>query len=89
MKGGLNKVLTKEDAKKFLRICKDTGFIKFNVLTKEYGISQPALNKFINSDSYDDYISLNNVIKACDIIYNSAGFIGDMYKEILLDEKIA
>lgn len=89
MKGGLNKVLTKEDAKKFLRICKDTGFIKFNVLTKEYGISQPALNKFINSDSYDDYISLNNVLKACDIIYNSAGFIGDMYKEILLDEKIA
>ena len=89
MKGGLKKVLSKEDAKKFLRICKETGFIKFNVLTRDYGISQPALNKFINSDDYDDYISLNSVLKACEIIYNSSGFIGDMYKEILLDEKIA
>lgn len=89
MKGGHEIVLTKEDAKKFLRICKDSGFIKFNVLTKEYGISQPALNKFINSDNYDDYISLNNVLKACEIIYNSTGFVNDMYKEILLNEKIA
>ncbi len=83
------KMLSKEDAKKFLRICKSTGFIKFNVLCKGYGISQPALNKFINSDDYDDFISEKNVLKMCDIIYNSTGFVNDMYKEIILDEKIA
>ena len=89
MKGGLELMLTKEDAKKFLRICKNTGFIKFSALCKDYDISQPALNKFINSDDYDDFISLNKVLKMCDVIYNSTGFINDMYKEILLDEKIA
>lgn len=82
-------MLSKEDAKKFLRICKDTGFIKFSVLCRGYDISQPALNKFINSDDYDDFISLQKVLKMCDVIYNSTGFINDMYKEILLDEKIA
>lgn len=82
-------MLSKEDAKRFLRICKITGFIKFNVLCKDYNISQPALNRFMNSDDYDDFISLGNVLKMCDIIYNSTGFVNDMYKEIILDEKIA
>ena len=88
MERGLNVMLSKEDAKKFLRICKETGFIKFSVLCKGYGISQPALNKFINSDQYDDFISEKNVLKACDLIYNSCWFIVDMYKETMLNEKI-
>lgn len=82
-------MLSKEDAKKFLRICKECGFIKFAVLCKGYNISQPALNKFINSDDYDDFISEAKVLKMCDIIYNSCGFVVDMYKEVMLDEKIA
>lgn len=83
------KVLTKEDAKKYLRLCKESGFIKFNVLCKGYDISQPALNKFINSDDYDAFISEANVLKMCEIIYNSTGFINDMYKEMILGEKVA
>lgn len=82
-------MLSKEDAKTFLRICRDSGFIKFSVLCRDYNISQPALNRFINSDQYDDMISLNSVLKACNIIYNSTGFINDMYKEIILNEKVA
>lgn len=82
-------MLSKADAKRFLRIMKQTGFIKFNVLCKGYNISQPALNKFINSDDYDDFISEKNVLKMCDLIYNSCGFAIDMYKEIILNEKVA
>lgn len=89
MERRLELVLSKEDCKKFLRICKKTGFIKFNVLCKGYNISAPALYKFINSDDYDDFISEKNIIKMCDIIYNSCGFITDMYREVVLDEKIA
>ena len=89
MKGGKEIMLSKEDAKKFLRICKESDFIKFNKLAKGYNISIPALYKFINSDQYDDFISQEQVIKMCDIIYNSTGFINDMYKEIILDEKVA
>lgn len=81
-------MMTKDDAKKFLRIMKDTGFIKINALCNEYHISQPALYKFINSDEYDDFISTKKVLQMCDIIYNRCGFITDMYKEIMLDEKI-
>lgn len=89
MERRLEKMLSKEDAKRFLRICKETGFIKFAVLCRGYDISQPALNKFINSDDYDDFISEQKVLKMCDIIYNSCGFVTDMYKEVMLDEKIA
>ena len=89
MKGGKEIMLSKEDAKKFLRICKESDFIKFNKLAKGYNISIPALYKFINSDQYDDFISQEQIIKMCDIIYNSTGFINDMYKEIILDEKVA
>lgn len=89
MERRLEVMLSKADAKRFLRIMKECGFIKFNVLCKGYNISQPALNKFINSDDYDDFISEKNVLKMCDIIYNSCGFAVDMYKEIILDEKVA
>lgn len=89
MERRLNVMLSKEDAKKFLRIMKETGFIKFHVLAKDYNISYPALNRFINSDDYDDFISEKNVLKMCDLIYNSCGFVIDMYKEILLDEKVS
>lgn len=82
-------MLSKEDAKVFLRICKETGFIKFNILAKGYSISAPALYKFMNSDDYDDFISEKNVLRMCEIIYNSCGFIVDMYRENILDEKIA
>lgn len=82
-------MLSKEDAKTFLRIVKETGFVKFNVLCKGYGISQPALNRFINSDDYDNFISEGNVLKMCEIIYNSCGFVVDMYKETILNEKVA
>ena len=89
MKGGATLMLSKEDAKRFLRICKKTGFIKFNQLAKGYDISVPVLYKFISSDDYDNFISEAKVLKMCEIIYNSTGFINDMYKEIMLDEKIA
>ena len=82
-------MLSKEDAKRFLRICKKSDFIKFNKLAKDYGISVASLYKFISSDDYDDFISEAKVLKMCNIIYNSTGFINDMYKEIMLNEKIA
>lgn len=82
-------MLTKEDAKTFLRIVKSTGFVKFSVLCRNSSISQPALNRFINSDDYDDFISTKNVLKICEVIYNSTGFVNDMYKEVILDEKVA
>lgn len=87
MKGGLN--VTKAEAKKFLRICKDVDFIKFNQLCKDNNISQPAISRFINSDSYDDFISLANLELLCDQIYNRSGFINDMYRIICKNEKIA
>lgn len=88
MKGG-QIVLNKKDCKQFLRICKECDIIKFNSILKQYNISQPAISRFINSSDYDDFVSLDKVIELCNVIYNSTGFINDMYREIILDEKIA
>lgn len=88
MKGGTN-MLSKKDCKQFLRIVKEVDVIKLNAILKQYDISQPAISKFINSDNYDDFISLDKVITLCQVIYNTSGFISDMYREIVLDEKIA
>ena len=89
MERRIEKVLSKEAAKKFLRICKSVDCIKFNSVIKNNNLSQPAINKFINSDDYDDFISLKKLSILCDELYNSCGFIVDMYREIILDEKIA
>lgn len=88
MKGGLYK-LTKAEAKTFLRICKQCDFIKFNTYLKNNNINSSAVYKFINYDKYDDFISLEKLQVLCDEIYNSSGFINDMYKEIILNQKIA
>lgn len=82
-------MLSKDDIKKFLRIVKDVDVIKFNALIKENNLSQPAISKFINSDDYDDFISLGKLEILVNEIYNTCGFVTDMYKEIILDEKIA
>ena len=87
MKGGY--IVTKSEGKEFLRICKSVDCIKFNSILKEFNISQPAISKFINSDDYDDFISLDKISKLCDELYNSCGFIVDMYRSIILNEKIA
>lgn len=88
MERRFEKVLSKKDAKAYLRIMKQSGFIKLSVLARGYGISLPALYKFINSDEYDDFISESNVLKMCELIYNSCGFGVDMYKMMIQDEKI-
>lgn len=86
MKGGLE--VTKGEAKEFLRICKSVDLIKFNSVCKSNSISQPAISRFINTDSYDDFISLNNLEIMCNELYNSCGFIVDMYRQIINHEKI-
>lgn len=88
MKGERYYMLSKEDAKRFLRIMKNAEFIKYNVFCKQFNVSQPALSKFINSDEYDDFISEKKILIMCDAIYNGCGFITDAYREIMLDEKI-
>lgn len=87
MKGGLE--VTKAEAKIFLRICKNTNIIKFNSYLIENNISHSAVSKFINSDDYDDFIGLDKLQLLCDQIYNSCGFIVDMYRENIQHEKIA
>lgn len=80
--------MTKAEAKEFLRICKSTDFIKMNPYLVRNGISHSAVSKFINYDQYDDFIGLDKLQGICDEIYNSCGFIVDMYRETILHEKI-
>lgn len=89
MKGEYNVMKSKKDAKNFLRIVKQIDIVKINSILKDKNISQPAISKFISSDSYDDFISLDNVLILCDEIYNACGFVTDMYRDIIQDEKIA
>lgn len=89
MKGEYNVMKSKSDCKSFLRICKQIDIIKINSVLKDKNISQPAISKFINSDDYDDFISLDKVYTLCNEIYNACGFITDMYDEIIEDKKIA
>lgn len=87
MKGG--DIVTKAEAKQFLRICKSVDFIKLNYFLKSHQISQPSISRFVNYDEYDDFISLDNLETLCNEIYNSCGFIVDMFQEICEDKKIA
>ena len=80
--------MTKAEAKQFLRICKNTNFIKMNPYLVRSGISSSAISKFILYDDYDDFIGLPKLEQLCNEIYNSCGFIVDMYKENVLHEKV-
>lgn len=71
--------MTKKECKNFLRISKV--FVKHNFYLKSYGISQPALSRFINSDDYDMFISEKNVNKLVDEIYSSCKLYCDIYEE--------
>lgn len=74
-------VMTKEEARRFLRICKTCDFIKFNTFLKDKNISQPAFSRFLNDSSYD-MISDKKVIMVAEELYNSALFLKDMYENI-------
>lgn len=74
--------MTKSECKKFLRMCKSLDFVKINPFLKKYNISHSAVSKFINYDEYDDFISLKKLQMICEEIYNSCGFVVDMYSDI-------
>lgn len=80
-------MLSKEDCKKILRICKNADFLKINSACKNNNVSSSAVYRFINGDEYDDMISEHKLQILCDEIYNSCSFIKDMYQD--LDKKIA
>lgn len=82
----MSNVMTKEEARQFLRICKSCDFIKFNTFLKDKNISQPAFSRFLLDDSYN-MISESKVITVAEELYNSAMFIQAMYEE--LDKKVA
>lgn len=87
MKGGKN--LTKKEAKRFLNVCKNVDIIKFNGIIKRNKLSQSSISRFLNSDIYDDMISLKQLEILIYELYNGCLFIVDMYNENITREKIA
>lgn len=81
--------MTKKEAKSFLNVCKNSSIIKFNEIVKRNNVSLSAVSRFINSDLYDDMISLKKLELICDDLYNTCGCITDLYKEIVLHENVA
>lgn len=79
MKGGTIDIVNKKECKNFLRISKT--FVKLNFYLKSYGISQPALSRFMNNDDYDAFISEKNLNKLVDEIYSSCKLYCDLYEE--------
>lgn len=89
MKGGLrlHNIMTKSQNRRFLRICKECDFIKFNSFLKSHNISQPAFSKFLQDDLFEYMISEQKLNIVSEELYNACCFIKDLYEEI--DEKIA
>lgn len=87
MKGGM--LLTKREAKTFLNVCKNVDIIKFNGIIKRNNLSQSSISRFLNSDIYDDMISINQLEILVNELYNGCLFIVDMYKENIKHENVA